>query len=298
MSVRKPVNKTKIVDNVQGWLSVLPVIILVCVFMVYPIVYSIMKSFTNWDGLFRSDFVGLRNYSRILGREQFWMLLSNNVILLLFIPIQLVTGLIVAMFLFEEVPGWRFYRSCFYLPQVLSALSVGFMFSIFFGYDGPINAIISLLGGEPIYWLGNRWTALLVIIICLVWINIGWQGMLFLGSMSQISTTIFEAARIDGAGFWTRMFKIMLPMMTRTVEYSCIMSVMWVFTGLYNLIYSITSGGPGYGTTTVDYMIYVKAFAKSSEFGYACALSVILMFIVAVVTLIQMKLSNRADDWR
>ena len=86
--------------------------------------------------------------------------------------------------------------------------------------------------------------------------------------------------------------------MLRTVEYSCIMSVMWVFTGLYNLIFSITSGGPGYGTTTIDYMIYIKAFAKSSEFGYACALSVILMIIVAAVTLIQMKLSDRMDDWR
>lgn len=298
MTTRKPVNRTKLVDNVQGWLSILPVIILICVFMVYPIIYSIIKSFTNWDGLFRSDFVGFRNYARILGREQFWMLLSNNLILLLFIPIQLVTGLLVAMFLFEEVPGWRFYRSCFYLPQVLSALSVGYLFSVFFGYDGPINVLINALGGESIYWLGNRWTALLVIIICLVWINIGWQGMLFLGSMSQISTTIFEAARIDGAGFWTRMFKIMLPMMLRTVEYSCIMSVMWVFTGLYNLIFSITSGGPGYGTTTIDYMIYIKAFAKSSEFGYACALSVILMIIVAGFTLVQMKLSDRMDNWR
>lgn len=296
MGARKPVNKTKLVDNVQGWLSVLPAIILICVLMVYPIVYSILKSFTNWDGLFRSDYVGLRNYIRILSRGQFWMLLSNNVILLIFIPIQLVLGLLVAMFLFEEVPGWKFYRSCFYLPQVLSALSVGYLFAVFFGYDGPINQIISALGGDPVYWLGNRWTALLVIIICLVWINIGWQGMLFLGSMSQISSTVFEAARIDGAGFWTRMFKIMLPMMMRTVEYSCIMSVLWVFTGLYNLIYSITSGGPGYGTTTVDYMIYVKAFAKSSEFGYACALSVILMIIVTAVTLVQMKISNRVSD--
>lgn len=296
MGARKPVNKTKLVDNVQGWLSVLPAIILICVLMVYPIVYSILKSFTNWDGLFRSDYVGLRNYIRILGRGQFWMLLSNNVILLIFIPIQLVLGLLVAMFLFEEVPGWKFYRSCFYLPQVLSALSVGYLFAVFFGYDGPINQIISVLGGDPVYWLGNRWTALLVIIICLVWINIGWQGMLFLGSMSQISSTVFEAARIDGAGFWTRMFKIMLPMMMRTVEYSCIMSVLWVFTGLYNLIYSITSGGPGYGTTTVDYMIYVKAFAKSSEFGYACALSVILMIIVTAVTLVQMKISSRVSD--
>lgn len=142
----------------------------------YPIVYSIVKSFTNWDGLFRSDFIGFRNYIRICTRPQFWLLLSNNLILLLFIPMQLFFGLVVSMLLYEEIPGTKFYRACYYLPQILSALSIGYLFSIFFSMNGPINRIMESIGvmKEPVYWLGSRGTALGVIIFCLIWINIGW----------------------------------------------------------------------------------------------------------------------------
>ena len=284
-------------DNIQGWLSVLPVLLLILLIRGYPMVSGIAKSFTNWDGLFKSDFIGLRNYVHILGRPQFWLLLSNNLILLIFIPFQLLFGLVVAMLLYEDIPGMKFYRACYYLPQVLSALSIGYLFSIFFGYNGPINTIFQSMGllKEPVYWLGSRGTALAIIILCLVWINIGWQGMLFLGGMTQVSPEIFEAARLDGAGYWVRMFKIMLPQLVPTVEYSCITSVMWCFTGIFSLIFSITGGGPGYDTTTIDYMIYLKGFRGNSEFGYACALSVILMLIVLAFTLVQMRASKRAD---
>ena len=103
--------------------------------------------------------------------------------------------------------------------------------------------------------------------------------------------------RLDGAVYWTRLFKITLPMLVRTVEYSCIMSVLWCFTGLFSLIFSITKGGPGYETTTVDYMIYLKPFKGGSEFGYASAITVIMMIIVGVATMLQMRMTNKADDW-
>jgi ABC-type sugar transport system permease subunit len=201
--------------------------------------------------------------------------------------------------LYEQIPGWRFYQSCYYLPQVTSALSIGYLFAILFGMDGPINSILKSigLGNLAMNWLGSRWPALAVIMFCMVWINIGWQGMLFLGGMSQIPTEVYEAARLDGAGYWARLFKITLPMLVHTVEYSCIMSVIWCFTGLFSLIASITGGGPGFDTTTVDYLIYVKAFQGTSKFGYACALAVILMIIVVFFTVLQMKSTDRADDW-
>lgn len=286
-------------ENLQGWLSVLPVLLLLIAIRGYPIVVGIYESFTNWDGLYRNDFVGLRNYAAILGGGQFWMLLSNNLVLLCYLPIQLLLGLAVAVLLYEEIPGWKFFRSCYYLPQVLSSLTIGYLFVVFFSYNGPLNQFFRLVGleGAAIDWLGTRWSALFVIVVCMVWINIGWQGMLFLGGMSQIPTSVYEAARLDGAGYWTRLFRITLPLLVRTVEYSCIMSVLWCFTGLFNLVFSITRGGPGYETTTVDYMIYVKAFKGGSEFGYSCAIAVLLMLIVGVVTLIQMRAADKSDDW-
>lgn len=286
-------------ENLQGWLSVLPVLLVLIAIRAYPMIVGIVKSFTNWDGLYRSDFVGLRNYMNILGGAQFWQLLKNNLILLTYLPAQLLLGLAVAVLLYEEIPGWRFFRSVYYLPQVLSSLTIGYLFVVFFGYNGPLNAVLRMMGLDAlaVEWLGRSATGLMVIVLCMVWINIGWQGMLFLGGMSAIPPSVYEAARLDGAGYWTRLFKITLPMLLRTVEYSCIMSVLWCFTGLFSLIFSITKGGPGYETTTVDYMIYLKAFKGGSEFGYASAIAVILMVIVGVATLIQMHMTNKADDW-
>lgn len=286
-------------ENLQGWLSVLPVLLVILLIKGYPMLVSILKSFTNWDGLFRSDFIGLQNYINILSGSQFWVLLKNNLVLLLYLPIQLLLGLIVAVLLYEEIFGWRFFRSCYYLPQVLSSVTVGYLFVVFFGYNGPMNQVLRAIGLDSlaVEWLGDSTTGLFVIIVCMVWINIGWQGMLFLGGMASIPPSVYEAARLDGAGYWTRLFKITLPMLLRTLEYSCVMSVLWCFTGLFNLIYSITKGGPGYETTTVDYMIYVKAFGGGSEFGYASAIAVLLMLIVTVFTVVQLKVANKADDW-
>ena len=299
MNTPKRVTNLRKQENLHGWLSVIPAIIVILAIRGYPIVIGIFESFTNWDGLYRNDFVGLRNYISILGGAQFWTLLSNNLILLLFLPFQLLIGLVVAILIYEEIPGWKFFRSSYYLPQVLSTLTIGYLFVVFFSYSGPLNQLLKLLHLDAlaINWLGERFSALFVIIICLVWINIGWQSMLFLGGMASIPTSVYEAAKLDGAGYWSRLFKITLPMLVRTVEYSCIMSVLWCFTGLFNLIFSITRGGPGYETTTVDYMIYVKAFRGGSEFGYSCAIAVILMVIISVVTIIQMRWANKADDW-
>jgi len=299
-SIKKEQSSLSRRDNMQGWLSVLPVLVILIVFRGYPIIVGILKSFTNWDGLFRNDFIGLRNYVNILSGDQFWMLLKNNLFLLLYLPIQLFLGLIVAVLLYEETPGWKFFRSCYYLPQVLSMVSVGFLFKVIFGFDGPINEFLRSIGLESfaIEWLGEGTSAKVVIIIVMVWLNIGWQGLLFLGGMASISPEVYEAAKLDGAGYWTKMFKITLPMLIKTLEYSCVTSVLWVFTGLFSLIYTITGGGPGYETTTIDYMIYTSSFGRGSQFGYASALSVILLIIVSIASILQIRASNKADDWR
>ena len=284
-------------ENRQGWLAVIIPLFLIFSLCAYPFIVGLYESFTNWDGLFKNDFVGLKNYIKILTDSRFWMLLSNNCILLLYLPVQVILGLIVAVFVYDEIPGWKFYRACYYIPQVTSALSIGYIFAVLFGLDGPINTLIGKIGIDAIHWLGSRGTGLFVIIICMVWSNIGWQAFLFLGGMTQISPSIYEAALLDGAGYWTRMFKITLPMLIHTLVYSCIMSIIWCFTGLFSLVTSITGGGPGYDTTTVDYMIYLKAFNGGSQFGYACALSIILMLIVLVLSVLNMRASDKLDDW-
>ena len=282
-------------ENIQGWLSVLPVLAVLAAVRGVPMAAAVVKSFTNWDGILKSDFVGFQNYINILAKGEFWGLLENNLVILIFIPIQVMLGMIVAVLLYEEVRGWKVFRTLYYLPQIISSVIVGFLFTILFGYYGPINTVLRSIGldGLAIEWLGNRGSGLFVIIFCLVWINIGWQGMLVLGGLSSISPEIYESARLDGAGYWQRLFKITIPLIRRTIEYSVMTSVIWSFTGLFPLIFSLTQGGPGTETMTIDYMIYQKSFVSGSQLGYSCALSVILLVIILIFTGIQMGISQK-----
>ncbi len=282
-----------------GWLSVLPALLVILAVRGYPLVFGFLKSFTDWTGIGSGNNIGLANYIHILTGSEFWTLLRNTLIFLLFIPIQLIVGLLVAVLLYEEVWGWKFFRVVFYIPQIISALVIGYLFSIFFGYNGPINRILVEigLGALKTEWLGNTVSAVAIIIFCLVWINIGWQAMLGLGGLASVSPSVFEAAQIDGAGFWKRFFLVTLPMLGRTIEYSCVISVIWVFTGIFPYIFSMTKGGPGYDTTTIDYMIYLQSFGSVSNPGYASALAMILLVIVLTFTIIQMRVSSRANDW-
>ncbi len=284
-------------ENIQGWLSVLPVLAVLAAVRGVPMAAAVVKSFTNWDGILKSDFVGFQNYINILAKGEFWGLLENNLVILIFIPIQVMLGMIVAVLLYEEVRGWKVFRTLYYLPQIISSVIVGFLFTILFGYYGPINTVLRSIGldGLAIEWLGNRGSGLFVIIFCLVWINIGWQGMLVLGGLSSISPEIYESARLDGAGYWQRLLKITIPLIRRTIEYSVMTSVIWSFTGLFPLIFSLTQGGPGTETMTLDYMIYQKSFVSGSQLGYSCALSVILLVIILIFTGIQMGISQKRD---
>lgn len=285
-------------ENRIGWLSILPVIILEVGVCAYPIVQAFLKSFTNWDGMFKSDFLGLENYTKLFAGEDFWLLIRNSAVLLLSIPIQAFVGLAIAVVLYEGVRGWKFYRMVYYLPSIISAVTVGYLFKILFGFNGPINLALRSVGleGMAIEWLGNSMTALLVVLFCLVWSNIGWQILVIFGGLAGIDSSIFEAAEMDGATWWQRFFKIILPMLVRTLEYSFITSMLWIFSGVFPLIYSITNGGPGYSTTTIDYMVYLKAF-RSSRYGEGCALAMILLAIIFLITKLQMHATNKMDDW-
>lgn len=286
---------------VQILFSLLPVFLVLAVFRVYPIVVAVIRSFTNWDGLYRSDWIGLSNYIGFIKSGLFWQVLKNTLILLVNVPLQVFAGLAVALLLYEKVKGWRVYRAVIYIPQIISAVIIGFLFKIFFGLNGPFNLLLRAvgLGRLAIEWFGNSYTALGVIVFAVVWFSIDWQAIVILGGMSAIPPSVFEAAVIDGAGYWQRAFKIVVPMLVRVLEFCLIASGVWTLTQLFPFLYAMTRGGPGYETSTLDYLIYLKSFGLGfgSDFGLASAIAVLLLILVLSITLIEMRVANRADDW-
>jgi len=282
-------------------LSLLPIAVILLVFRVYPIATALYRSFTNWNGLYRQDWVGIANYVNFVKEGQFWTVLRNTLILLINVPLQVFIGIVVALLLYERVAGWRVYRAVIYTPQIISAVIIGFLFKIFFGYEGPFNAVLKAigLGAVAIEWFGNNYTALGVIVFSIVWFSIGWQAIVILGGLSAIPPSVFEAAIIDGANYWQRAFRIVIPMLVRVLEFAVIASGVWTLTQLFPFLFSMTKGGPGYETSTLDYMIYLKSFGIgfTSDYGSASAVAMMLLVLVLALTMIEMKLANRADDW-
>jgi len=280
-------------------LSLLPLIIILILIRFYPISVAIYKSFTNWDGLYQSDWVGLSNYVGFIKSGPFLKILRNTVILLLSVPLQVFFGLLIALVLYERVIGWEFFRAVIYTPQIISAVIIGYLFRIFFGFHGPVNIILKGLGLDSyaIEWFGNPYTALMVIVITLTWYGIGWQTIVMLGGMASIDPSILEAALLDGANYWQRAFKIMFPMILWVIEFGIIASSVWTLTQLFPFIHVMTRGGPGYETTTLDYMIYIKSFGFSFgiNYGMACSIAVILLFFIISLTAFEMMISRRIE---
>jgi multiple sugar transport system permease protein len=273
----------------------------VLVFTIYPLSSAVFHSFTSWDGISPARWVGFGNFVKILSDPQFYLLLLNNVIIMASIPVQIFVSLILAILLYEKVAGWRFFRSVYFMPYVLSAVVIGCLFSTFFSYEGPVNILLRALGLKALAldWLSSGATGMLVIIVSIIWASFGQGMIIFLSGMACISPSIFESARLDGAGWWRRLFKIVLPMIGRSIEFFIVISVIWSFTGTFSYIFTITQGGPGYETTPVDYMIYTKAFVDtgSNNMGYACALAMILFALVLVISRAQMRISKKIDEW-
>jgi raffinose/stachyose/melibiose transport system permease protein len=283
----------------QGILSILPTVFVLLFIRFYPIVEAIYRSFTDWNGLYRNNWVGLLNYVNIFTNSPFWTLLRNSFVLLISVPLQILLGLLVAVLLYEEVAGWRFFRAIVYVPQIISAVIIGYLFRIAFGLDGPVNLVLKSLGAKilAIEWLGNAPSALFVLVFCLTWFSIGWQAIVILGGMAKLSPSVLESANLDGANFWQRTFLVIVPMTARTIEYGAIMSIVWTFTGTFAFIYSVTYGGPGYETSTIDYMIYTKFYQASANYGFATALAVILLIIILLLTYGEMTFTNKVSEW-
>jgi multiple sugar transport system permease protein len=284
---------------IQAVLSIVPTIVILVFMRFYPIAEAIYRSFTDWNGLYRNNWVGLLNYINIFTNSPFWTLLRNSFVLLISVPLQIFFGLLVAVLLYEEVAGWRFFRAIVYVPQIISAVIIGYLFRIGFGLDGPVNRILRDIGAQfmAIEWLGNSASALFVLVFCLTWFSIGWQAIVILGGMAKLSPSVLESASLDGANFWQKTFLVIVPMISRTIEYGAIMSIVWTFTGTFAFIYSTTYGGPGYETSTIDYMIYTKFYQASANYGFATALAVILLLIVVALTLAEMTYTNRVSEW-
>lgn len=285
------VRKTKLRENLWGWCFAGPAAILFFVFLFIPIMQVVYYSMTRWDGLSAPEFIGLQNYIDIFHSDVFYTCISNNFkFLLLGVPLWVFFPLIIAVLLFEEVKGWKFFRSAFFFPTVLSIVVLGTLFKTLFNYNGAVNRILGAIGLDALAmdWWASGKTAIPALVIIMTWTGFGTAMLIYLAGMSNIDPSIIEASYLDGANWLQRFVHIFMPELRGLIKLQVMLNIIYCFTSLFGWIYVTTQGGPGYETTPVEYLIYLKAFT-SKEFGVASSLSVILALIVSILSLIQAK---------
>lgn len=273
-----------------GVLLVLPALVVVVLLIAVPIAQAVYYSLTNWNGIV-SHWVGPQTYMTMFGDPTFWRVLENNALLLIAVPATLVCGVFIAALLHEQVWGFRVFRAAIIIPTAVSWVVLGVIGVQAFAQHGLVNTLLEGmgLGGLAQNWLGDPLTALAAVGITFVYSLVGINTLIFVTGMSTIDPPVMEAARIDGASWFQSFVRITIPLLRRYFLFAFVVTSISAFTALFSLIYTMTAGGPNYGTTTLEVLIYQRAFATGS-FGQGALLGVILFVILFGVSMAQLRL--------
>lgn len=283
-----------VVDSARETLFVLPVVIIVGMLIVVPTVTAIVHSFTDWNPGYASPFIGLHNYATLATSPVFHTILANEGVLLLGLPLWVGLPLLLAFLMYDKVPVAGFLRTIFFFPATASPALIGILFTIILGPQGPVNSALNLVGWRsPPDWLVSSGWVKPVLICVLAWATIGTGIMIFSAGLTAIPTELFEIAKIDGVGWWGRLRNVAVPSLRRITELWTVILVITVFVAMFPWVYTLTLGGPGYSSTTIDYDIYQNALTNG-YFGLAAAEMVYMLILISLVLLTGWLLFSRA----
>lgn len=268
-----------------------PALFLFMAFTVYPIIASFILSFQTLEaGSY--VFVGLDNYIRLLNDSIFGKAVWNTIIILVVqVPIMLFLALILANALNSKLLKLRgFFRVGFFMPAVTSLVAYSILFSIMLQDTGIINQFLGYLGIGPINWLANSFWAKVSIIIAMTWRWTGYNMVIYLAAMQNISEELYEAAALDGASKMKQFLYITIPNLKPVILFTAIISTISTLQ-LFDEPYNLTNGGPADATMTLGLYIYNNGF-KYFDFGYASAVAYVVVIIVAILSYFQLKVTG------
>ncbi len=260
-----------------GWLFVLPFVLGIVGFKLFPFVMSFALSFTQYDVMDPPQYVGLQNYREMLADDPlFWKSMGATLVA---VPLRVGFALFVAHVLNFKLRGINFFRSAFYLPSILGgSIAVAVLWRFVFARNGLVNLVLVKLGFEPIAWLADEHYSMWTIILLFTW-QFGSAMVIFLAALQNVPQSLYEAAEIDGAGKWAQFCRITVPLITPVIFFNVIMQMVHAFQE-FNGPYMVTEGGPLHSTYLLALYIYDQCF-RYFNIGYGSALSWVLFALVA-----------------
>jgi multiple sugar transport system permease protein len=277
------------------YLFIAPNVLLFAVFMLFPLAFAGFISLHDWDIIGDSEFTGLANYRRLLADPLFWTALGNT---LLYaggaVPGSIALGLLAAIGLNRRMPGRTLLRSVYFMPVVVSAVATAVIASWLFNDNyGVINAILERVGLPRVNFLSSPRWALPSLIIATLWLRVGFCMVIYLAALQSIPQMYYEAALIDGATAMRQFRHITWPLLRPATFLLLIINVIYSF-HVFDLVYVMTGGGPGYSTTVLVQYIFTAGFS-TSEMGYACAMGIALTLLILMFTVLQWWTGRRAE---
>lgn len=276
------------------YIFILPAIIFMLVFLIYPLCQSIFYSFFNWDGVNPAIFTGISNYLKMFKDSIFQISLKNS---LIFMAINtagtILMGLFLALCIDLKLKGWQAYRTMFFLPIMISTVITALLWTrILDPINGPLNIFLRLIKLDIIakLWIGDSKLALYCIIAVSIWQFSGFPMVFFLTAMKNIPEELYDAAKIDGAGIISRFFYITLPLIRYVLAVIAILQLIWSFQ-IFDMVWAMTRGGPGNSSQVLGTYLYLVGM-RYMKFGYASVIAAISLIISLIFSIFYLRYSR------
>jgi multiple sugar transport system permease protein len=283
-------------ERLAPYVLVAPAVLIIVGLRLWPLLLGVNFSLTG-DGERDGTPVGLDNYAELLDDPLFRTALRNVGLLVLLLPVAVAIPGLLATFIYLRVPGHRLFRSVYFFPAVLSPVIVGAIFNLMLAYDGPLNALLGLAGAGPVDWLGDPHVAVLAVVGVHIWATFGMALVVFLAGFATLDATLLDAARVDGASLARTVRHVIVPGLSRTIQFVVVTTMIGMLTSMFGLLYVMTSGGPEGSTYLPEYYIWVQQ-GQMNRPALASAASNVLFLVMLVVGLLQIGVLRRVgrDD--
>lgn len=273
------------------WLYLAPAILLLTIFLFIPILFLIFLSFTNGT-ITNIRWIGLENYHKLILDPDFTQILWNSIYFSVctIIP-SIIVPFFLAVILTQSIWFQDFFRTAYFIPSITSLVAIGLGFRWLFQNNGPVNDLLLSMHFQPIYWLNSSIWAMPVLIVFSTWRQIGFNLVVFLAGLQLIPLDRYEAAELDGADFWSKLWFITIPSLRPTLILSTITTTIFTLRS-FEQVYIITNGGPANSTNIIAYYVYEQAF-RQFNFGYAAAGTSVLLIIALILVFLQLKITKK-----
>ena len=294
-SLRAPVARLTLRrrEALDGYLAILPTIVIFAVFVAFPVVFSLWMSFHKWTMFGTPRWIGFQNYGQLVHDPDFGQAILNTLYFTaVSVPLGMAIALALALVLNRKMRGLTFYRAVYFAPVVTAAVAVSLVWQILYNTQyGLINYILNLFHLPSVAWLEDPHWAMPAIIIMSIWKGLGSTMVIYLAGLQAIPEHYYEAARIDGAGRIALFRHITWPLLFPTTFFVLVMSIIGSFQ-VFDQVYVMTGGGPFGATNVIVLLLYQRAF-QAFQMGYASAMAWVLFAMIFVVSLLQFRLLRR-----